>query len=70
MMEHGWKSRYDYEGMSNVEKHFGRKLHTQDNAWGIARFFYVLLAILLVYCYLKGDFSLSAVANFVQYTRF
>lgn len=70
MMDHGWRSRYDYDGISNTEKYFGRKLHTQDNAWGIAKVLYVLLAILLVYCWCKGDFSLSAVANFIQYTRF
>lgn len=64
---HGWKSRYDYPNMSNVERFMGRKLHVQDNCWSIAKILYVVLGILVVYLIAHGDLSFTGLINFFKY---
>jgi hypothetical protein len=65
----GWKSRYDYQGMNNLEKLTGRKLHTQDNCWSIAKALYVALAVLIAYIALSGGINLRDFIAFFSYLR-
>jgi len=62
-IKNGWESRYDYEGMSNTEKYLGRKLHTQDNCWEIAKVGYVVLTVVVTYT-LITEFNLNSFIGF------
>lgn len=64
-----WKSRYDYPGMSNLEKLSGRKLHTQNNCWSIAKVLFIVFAIVVAYTILSSDIHLSDFINFYNYLR-
>jgi hypothetical protein len=64
----GIKCKYDYPGMPNFERVSGRKAQMQDNSWTIAKVMYVILAILLVYSYSKGDFHIHAINQFMAIT--
>jgi len=68
----GWKSRYDYDGMSNVERHFGRKTHVQDNCWIIAQPLLVIFVILCVYGVMSVDHHvvLGAFTSFIKNLKF
>lgn len=65
----GWRSRYDYPGMSNLEKLTGRTLHTQDNCWSIAKILYVAFVILIAYIILSGSINLRDCITFSNYFK-
>ncbi len=65
----GWKSRYDYQGMSNLEKIAVRKLHTQDNCWSIAKVLLIVFSILIAYIILSSNISLRDFIDFYNYLR-
>ena len=66
----GWKSRYDREGQSNVEKYMGRKLHVQDNCWTMAKPLLVLFVIVLIYVIISERlWDFSWLKTFMRYLR-
>ena len=65
----GWISRYDYAGMTNIEKYMGRELHNQDNCWFLAKIFLFALVILIGYLILNGDLNLTGAARFYNYLK-
>lgn len=62
----GWKSRYDRAGQTNIEKYFGRKLHVQDNFWGMAKVVFVIFIIVLLYV-LFSEFDFRSIVGFFRY---
>ena len=66
----GWKSKYDYDGMSNVEKYMGRRLHVQDNCWGMAKILFIILAGIIFWLIISGDLNpFSGIKNFLSYLK-
>ncbi len=48
-MNGGWKSDYDKEDQSNLEKLCGRQLHVQDNFWNASKVLIVVFTVVVIY---------------------
>ncbi len=48
-MNGGWKSDYDKESQSNLEKLCGRQLHVQDNFWNVSKLLIVVFTVVVIY---------------------
>lgn len=66
-INYGWQSRYDYEGMSNTEKYYGRELHSQDRNWAATKIVYVLFIIACAYLLITELHWSSFVSFFTTY---
>ena len=57
-MNSGWKSNYDKEGQSNLEKLCGRQLQVQDNFWNVSKVLIVVLAAVVIYIVVTSESGL------------
>jgi len=48
-MNGGWKSDYDKEDQSNLEKLCGRQLHVQDSFWAVGKILLIVFTVVIVY---------------------
>jgi hypothetical protein len=57
-MNGGWKSDYDKEGQSNLEKLCGRQLHVQDSFWNVSKVLIVVFTVVVIYVVITSGFDL------------
>jgi hypothetical protein len=66
----GWKSDYDKENQSNLEKLCGRQLHVQDNFWNISKILIVVFTAVIIYVVItSGSDLLDGVRNFLTWIK-
>ena len=69
-MNGGWKSDYDKENQSNLEKLCGRQLHVQDNFWNISKILIVVFTAVIIYVVItSGSDLLDGVRNFLTWIK-
>ena len=57
-MSGGWRSDYDKDNQSNLEKLCGRQLHVQDSFWNVSKVLIVVFTVVVIYVVITSGFDL------------
>ena len=69
-MNGGWRSDYDKDNQSNLEKLCGRQLQVQDNFWAVGKVLIVVFTAVIIYVIItSGSGLLGGLKELINLAR-